>query len=100
MQPHKEKKQQIFWKDLLLRDMGDAFFRLVGSVWLFIKAELEQGSDKPLFYAVFGIPVDMPVFNGGDIEPPRLYFQTVLSVYCFNPGYFCKNTLSATVNAS
>ena len=35
---------------------------------LFIKAELEQGSDKPLFYAVLGIPVDMPVFNGGDSD--------------------------------
>ena len=38
------------------------------SVWLFIKAELEQGSDKPLFYAVLGIPVDMPVFNSGDSD--------------------------------
>ena len=37
-------------------------------VWLFIKTELEQGSDKPLFYAVLGIPVDMPVFNGGDSD--------------------------------
>jgi len=33
-----------------------------------IKAELEQGSDKPLFYAVLGIPVDMPVFKGGDSD--------------------------------
>ncbi len=37
-------------------------------VWLFIKTELEQGSDKPLFYAVLGIPVDMPVFNGSDSD--------------------------------
>ncbi len=37
-------------------------------VWLFIKTELEQDSDKPLFYAVLGIPVDMPVFNGGDSD--------------------------------
>ena len=32
--------------------------------FLFIKAELEQSSDKPLFYAVLGIPVDMSVFKG------------------------------------
>ena len=32
---------------------------------LFIKAELEQGSDKPLFYAVLCVLVDMPVFKGG-----------------------------------
>ena len=37
-------------------------------IWLFIKTELEQGSDKPLFYAVLGIPVDMPVFNGSDSD--------------------------------
>ena len=36
--------------------------------FLFIKTELEQSSDKPLFYAVLGIPVDMPVFNGGDSD--------------------------------
>ncbi len=36
--------------------------------FLFIKAELKQGSDKPLFYAVLGIPVYMPVFNGGDSD--------------------------------
>ena len=36
--------------------------------FLFIKTELKQGSDKPLFYAVLGIPVDMPVFNGGDSD--------------------------------
>lgn len=32
---------------------------------LFTKAELEQGSDKPLFYAVLCVLVDMPVFKGG-----------------------------------
>ena len=36
--------------------------------FLFIKTEFEQGSDKPLFYAVLRIPVDMPVFNGGDSD--------------------------------
>ena len=36
--------------------------------FLFIKTELEQGSDKPLFYALLGISVDMPVFNGGDSD--------------------------------
>ena len=36
--------------------------------FLFIKTELKQGSDKPLFYAVLGIPVYMPVFNGGDSD--------------------------------
>ncbi len=35
---------------------------------MFIKTELEQGSDKPGFYAVLGIPVDMPIFNGGDSD--------------------------------
>ena len=32
---------------------------------LFIKAELEQGSDKPPFYVVLGVCVDVPVFKGG-----------------------------------
>ena len=32
---------------------------------MFIKTELKQGSNKPRFYAVLGIPVNMPVFNGG-----------------------------------
>jgi len=32
---------------------------------LFIKAKLEQGSDKPSFYAVLCVLVDMPVFKGG-----------------------------------
>ncbi len=32
---------------------------------LSVKTELKQGSDKTLFYAVLGISVDMPVFNGG-----------------------------------
>ena len=27
LQPQKQKEQQIFWKDLRLRDMGDAFFQ-------------------------------------------------------------------------
>jgi len=36
--------------------------------FLFIKTELEQGSDKPLFYAILGISVDMSVFNGGDSD--------------------------------
>ena len=36
--------------------------------FMFIKTELEQGSDKPGFYAVLCIPVDMPVFNGGDSD--------------------------------
>ena len=36
--------------------------------FLLIKAELKQGCNKPLFYAVLRIPVDMPVFNGGDSD--------------------------------
>ena len=35
--------------------------------FLLIKAGLKQGCNKPLFYAVLRIPVDMPVFNGGDL---------------------------------
>ena len=35
---------------------------------LSVKAELEPGSDKPGFYAVLCIPVDMPVLNGGDSD--------------------------------
>ena len=31
---------------------------------MFIKTELKQGSNKPGFYAVLGILVNMPVFNG------------------------------------
>lgn len=38
------------------------------SYFLFIKAELEQCSNKPGFYAVLGIPVDMPVFNVSDSD--------------------------------
>ena len=36
--------------------------------FLFIKMELEQCSNKPGFYAVLGISVDMPVFNGGNSD--------------------------------
>ena len=35
---------------------------------MFIKTELKQGSNKPGFYAVLGIPVNMPVFNGGNSD--------------------------------
>ena len=33
-----------------------------------VKAELEQGSDKPLSYAVLGVCVDVPVFKGGKAD--------------------------------
>ena len=33
--------------------------------FLFIKTELEQGGNKPGFYAVLGVLVDMSVFNSG-----------------------------------
>ena len=28
--------------------------------------ELEQDNDKPLFYAVLSIPVNIPIFNDGN----------------------------------
>ncbi len=40
-----------------------------------IKAELEQGSDKPLFYSVLGIPDNMPVFNGSNSDTPAVLFM-------------------------
>jgi hypothetical protein len=33
-----------------------------------VKAELEQGGDKPLFYAVLGVCVDVSVFKGGKAD--------------------------------
>ena len=36
--------------------------------FLFIKTELKQGGNKPGFYTVLRIPVDMPVFNGGNSD--------------------------------
>ena len=35
---------------------------------LSVKAELKQGSDKPLSYAVLGVCVDVPVFKGGKAD--------------------------------
>ena len=35
---------------------------------MFIKTELKQGSNKPGFYAVLGVLVDMSVFNSGDSD--------------------------------
>ena len=37
-------------------------------VWLFIKAELEQGSDKPPFDVVLGVLVDLSVFKGSNSD--------------------------------
>lgn len=39
---------------------------------LFIKAELEQGSDKAGFYAVLRVRVDVPVFNGFTADSPAV----------------------------
>ena len=33
-----------------------------------VKAELEQGSNKPPFYAVLGVCVDVSVFKGGKAD--------------------------------
>ena len=58
------KKQETFsWFPVLMcrcdRRRLFSFF-----VWLFIKAELEQGSDKPPFDVVLGVLVDLSVFKG------------------------------------
>ena len=37
-------------------------------VWLFFKAELEQGIDKPLFDVVLGVLVDLSVFKGSNSD--------------------------------
>ena len=37
-----------------------------------VKAELEQGGDKPLFYAVPGVCVDVSVFKGGKPDSPAV----------------------------
>ena len=33
-----------------------------------VKAELEQGGDKPLSYAVLGVYIDVSVFKGGKAD--------------------------------
>lgn len=38
-------------------------------------AELEQGGDKPLFYAVLGVCVDVSVFKGGKPDSPAVMPQ-------------------------
>ena len=46
--------------------------------WLFIKAELEQGGDKPGFYAVLRVWVDVSVFNGGIADSPAVITQNLV----------------------
>ena len=58
------KKQETFlWFPVLVcRSMWRRLFSFF--VWLFIKAELEQGSDKPPFDVVLCVFVDLSVFKG------------------------------------
>ena len=43
-----------------------------------VKAELEQGGDKPLSYAVLGVCVDVSVFKGGKPDSPAVMPQNFL----------------------
>ncbi len=40
----------------------------ISYTFMFIKTELKQGSNKPLFYAVLGILDNMLVFNSSDSD--------------------------------
>lgn len=57
-----------------------------------VKAELEQGGDKPLFYAVLGVYVDVSVFKGGKADslavmPQNLVHGFRLSAGCPDNGF-------------
>ena len=45
---------------------------------LSVKTELEQGGDKPLFYAVLGVRVDVSVFKGGKPDSSAVMPQNFL----------------------
>jgi len=54
--------------------------------FLFIKAELEQCGNKPGFYAVLGIPVNMPVLNGGNSDTFAVMPQNLVHGFRLSAG--------------
>ena len=52
--------------------------------WLqFYKPELKQSSDKPLFYAVLGVLVDVSVFKGILLAVLLIYTASNISLQTF-----------------
>ena len=92
------KKQETLFPDFLFRIFANSGgypvvisqYNYVGCLCLSgsfsVKTELEQGSNKPLLYAVLGICIDISILKGGKPDSPAVMPQDFLHGFRLSAG--------------